>query len=65
MLALKLLYKIGAVEAALHSELRRGYRKPACFSVSREVLCKTLGGDAQMSSDLGTFSQIHLKKGAL
>lgn len=30
-LGLEFLYKIRAVVAVLHSEVRRGYVKPACF----------------------------------
>lgn len=65
-MGLKFLYKIGAVEAVLHSELRRGYKKPACFYwVSREISCETLGDDLKMSSDLETCSQTALKEGVI
>lgn len=62
----KILTQIRAVEAVLHSELRRGYKKPACFYWgSREISCEILGDDLKISSDLGTCSQIALKEGAL
>lgn len=62
----KILIQNRGYRGLLHSELRRGYKKPACFYwVSREISCETLGDDLKMSSDLETCSQTALKEGVI